>query len=90
MDDVERAQEVLAREREAVAAELARQRAIAARLADDQRRWRSDVEQLLARGRGAGMRVAAMADALGVSRQWTNHLAKRRFPSATFECRPPG
>jgi hypothetical protein len=77
MSDVERAIQTVAAEREAVLAGLGQERAAAERAAEEQRRWRTDVEALLERGRNIGLSVAEMADALGVSRQWTNHLAKR-------------
>ncbi len=69
--------QVIAAERQAVLAGLAEERAAAERAAEEQRRWRADVEALLERGRAVGLSIADMADALGVSRQWTNHLAKR-------------
>src|SRR2546421_909567 len=75
-DELEQALEVVKREREAVLAALAGQRAAAERAAEEQRRWRAQVEALLERGRAVGVSVADMATALGVSRQWTNHLAK--------------
>jgi hypothetical protein len=77
MSDVERAKEVLAGEREAVLGGLADERAAAERAAEEQRRWRADVQALLERGRAVGLSVAEMADALGISRQWTNHLTKQ-------------
>ena len=77
MGDVQRARQVLENERNAVLEGLAAERAAAERAAEEQRRWRADVEALLERGRAAGLSVAEMAEALGISRQWTNHLAKR-------------
>jgi hypothetical protein len=76
MDELERAKEVIEGERQAVLAGLAAQRAAAERAADEQRRWRAEVEALLERGRAVSLPVADMAKALGISRQWTNHLAK--------------
>jgi hypothetical protein len=76
MDELERAKEVIEGERQAVIAGLAEQRAAAERAADEQRRWRAEVEALLERGRAVSLPVADMAKALGISRQWTNHLAK--------------
>jgi hypothetical protein len=76
-NEVEQAFEVLRREREAVLAGLGEERAAAERAAEEQRRWRADVQTLLERGRAVGLSVADMAAALGISRQWTNHLAKR-------------
>jgi site-specific recombinase XerC len=60
-----------------VLAGLAGERAAAERAAEEQRRWRADVQALLERGRAVGLSVAEMAEALGISRQWTNHLAKQ-------------
>ncbi len=76
MSEIEQAKQVLEGEREAVLAGLAQERAAAERAAEEQRRWRADVQVLLERGRTVGLSVAEMADALGISRQWTNHLAK--------------
>ena len=97
-DGVARARQVLEAEREAVLGGLAEERAAAGRAAEEHRRWRADVEALLGRGRSVGLSVADMADALGISRQWTNHLAKKavdrevskRAASLGFEIgRPP-
>ena len=87
---------LLEREREAVLAALAGERAAAERAAEEQRRWRAEVQTLLERGREVGLPVAEMADALGISRQWTNHLAKqavnremrKRASSLQFDCPP--
>jgi site-specific recombinase XerC len=76
MGEIERAKHVLETERDAVRAGLAEERAAAERAAEEQRRWRADVQALLERGRAAGLSVAEMAEALGISRQWTNHLTK--------------
>jgi hypothetical protein len=76
MDELERAKEVIEGERQAVIVGLAEQRAAAERAAEEQRRWRAEVEALLERGRAVSLPVADMAKALGISRQWTNHLAK--------------
>ena len=75
-DDVDQAIEVLRREREAVLSGLGEERAAAERAAEEQRRWRAHVQALLERGRAVGLSVVDMAEALGISRQWTNHLAK--------------
>jgi hypothetical protein len=75
-EEVRRAMEVLEAEQQAVLAGLAEERAAAERAAEEQRRWRADVQALLERGRAVSLSVAEMAEALGVSRQWTNHLAK--------------
>ena len=77
MSDVEQAKQVIETERAAVLAGLESERAAAERAAEEQRRWRADVEALLERGRAVGLSVADMAEALGISRQWTNHLAKQ-------------
>jgi hypothetical protein len=92
MSDVDQAMQVIAAERQAVLAGLAEERAAAERAAEEQRRWRADVETLLERGRAVGLSVADMADALGVSRQWTNHLTKKAVDKAIAkriaECPP--
>ena len=77
MSDVEQAKQVIETERAAVLAGLESERAAAERAGEEQRRWRADVEALLERGRAVGLSVADMAEALGISRQWTNHLAKQ-------------
>jgi hypothetical protein len=74
VDEVEKAQEVLAQEREAVLASLRAARETARRLAHERRTWKAEVQELVARGRAAGVRVNDMADALGVSRQWATQL----------------
>ena len=97
MADVEQAKRVIETERAAVLAGLADEKAAAERAAEEQRRWRADVEALLERGRAVGLSVAEMAEALGVSRQWTNHLAKtavdkevrKRALSIQFRQAPP-
>src|SRR5262249_34768278 len=100
MSDVDSALEVIQAEQEAVLAGLAEERAAAERAAEEQRRWRADVEALLERGRAVGLSVAEMAEALGISRQWTNHLANRAvdkevkkraaaFRMGTIELGPP-
>jgi len=76
MSEIERAKNVIGVEREAVLSGLASEREAAERAAEEQRRWRREVEALLERGRAVGLSVAEMAEALGISRQWTNHLAK--------------
>jgi hypothetical protein len=76
VSDVDQAKQVIETERAAVLAGLATEKAAAERAAEEQRRWRADVQALLERGRAVGLSVAEMAEALGVSRQWTNHLAK--------------
>jgi hypothetical protein len=90
--------QVMSAERAAVLSGLAEERAAAERAAEEQRRWRTEVQSLLERGRAAGLSVADMAEALGISRQWTNHLAKKavdrevskRAASLGFEIgRPP-
>jgi hypothetical protein len=75
-EHVDKALDVILAEREAVLAGLAEERASAERAAAEQQRWRASVEALLERGRAVHLPIAEMAEALGVSRQWTNHLAK--------------
>jgi hypothetical protein len=75
--EIRRAKEVLESEQAAVLKGLAEERAAAERAAEEQRRWRAEVQTLLERGRAVGLSVAEMAEALGISRQWTNHLAKQ-------------
>ena len=75
-DELRRAKELLEEEQATVRTGLAAERAAAERAAEEQRRWRADVQGLLERGRAVGLSVADMAEALGISRQWTNHLAK--------------
>ena len=76
-EELRRAVEVIHAEQQAVLAGLGEERAAAERAAEEQRRWRTDVQALLERGRAVGLSVADMAEALGISRQWTNHLTKR-------------
>ena len=73
-DEVQRAQELLARERADVLAALEAARAEGARIAEEQSRWREEAAALLDRGGAAGLSVTEMAKALGLSRQWTTHL----------------
>jgi len=75
-DELRQAKALLEEEQATVWAGLAAERAAAERAAEEQRRWRADVQGLLERGRAVGLSVADMAEALGISRQWTNHLAK--------------
>lgn len=86
--EIERAREVLAGEREAVLRELREERAEAERAAAVQRDWRKRVGLLLERGRLVALPVADMAEALGVSRQWTSHLiakhSRRILPGAAW------
>lgn len=54
----------------------------ARRIADQQRAWRKQVGELVELGRAAGLTVDEMADALGLSKSWTERLrlrAKRRL-----------
>jgi hypothetical protein len=102
MDELDRAMEVFKQEKNAVLTGLAQEKAAAERAAEEQRRWRAEVQVLLERGRAVGLSVAEMAEALGVSRQWTNHLAKATvdkevrkralsmFRPAALEFDPPG
>ena len=78
MSEIEQAKGILNAERQAVLEGLRVQRRLAEEAAKAQQEWRSAVQALLERGRAAELPVAEMADALGVSRQWANHLAKRR------------
>jgi hypothetical protein len=82
MDEVEKARQVLAKERRAVLTRLQAAAADAAseaeRAAAWRRAWRRDVHRLLNRGQSAGVSVTEMAEALGVSRQWAAHLLKER------------
>ena len=95
MSGVEQAKQVIETERNAVLAGLAEERAAAERAAEEQRRWRAEVQSLLERGRAVGLPVADMAEALGISRQWTNHLAKQtvsremRKRAASMQFGPP-
>ncbi len=82
MDEIERAKHVLGDERRAVLEGLAAQRRIAEEAAKAQQEWRSAVQALLERGRAIDVSVAEMAEALGVSRQWTHHLTKRQADRA--------
>ena len=75
MSEVERARNVLEQEREAVIAALRDAGHEAREAADRQKAWRTRVQELLNRGGSAGIPVAEMAKALGLSRQWTTHLA---------------
>ena len=80
-DKVREARELLERERNDVLAALAAARAEAHRIAEHQKAWRVAAAVLLERGAAAGLSVAEMARALGLSRQWTTHLraeAERR------------
>jgi hypothetical protein len=92
MSELGGAIQVIAAERQAVLSGLAGERTAAEKAAEEQRRWRADVEALLERGRAVGLSVAEMADALGVSRQWTNHLTKtaldRAIGKRVAECPP--
>jgi hypothetical protein len=80
-DRVREARELLERERKDVLAALAAARGEAQRIAAQQEAWRGTAATLLERGDAAGLSVAEMARALGLSRQWTTHLraeAERR------------
>jgi hypothetical protein len=88
MSDLEQALEVIRDEQKAVLAGLAGERTAAERAAEEQRRWRAEVESLLERGRAVGLSVAEMAEALGISRQWTNHLAKASMEKHLGKRRP--
>jgi hypothetical protein len=74
MDEVERAQKVLARERAEVLAALGAARDEARQMAERRRAWKAEVNDLINRGRAAGLLVKEMAEALGVTRQWAAQL----------------
>jgi hypothetical protein len=78
VSEIERAQELLRAERDAVLAGLTEAGEEAREAARRQKAWRASVTALLERGRGAGVSVTDMANALGLSRQWTSHLLARR------------
>lgn len=86
MSEIEKAQRVLAKERRAVLRALAVASGGAAREAKRaaawKRAWQVHVHRLLNRGQAAGVSVAEMAEALGVSRQWADHLLKERDRAA--------
>jgi len=80
-DEIRHARELLAHERADVLAALAAARGEAQKIAAGQQAWRDAVGLLLERADAAGVSVNEMANALGLSRQWTSHLrdeAKRR------------
>jgi hypothetical protein len=93
-DKVREARDLLERERADVVAALAAARVEAQRIAEHQKEWREAAAGLLERGDAAGLSVAEMARALGLSRQWTTHLraeAKRRARLVGVVCTdPPG
>ena len=49
----------------------------ARRIAEQQRAWRAQVGELVELGRAAGLSVEEMADALGLSKSWTERLRRR-------------
>jgi hypothetical protein len=55
----------------------------ARRIADQQKAWRKQVGELVELGRAAGLTVDEMADALGLSKSWTDRLRRRvrRYPA---------
>ena len=78
MSDIEQARDVLQRERTSVLAELQDAGAQAREAAERHKAWKVQVDELLERGRVAGVPVTEMARALGLSRQWTSHLLAQR------------
>jgi transcriptional regulator with XRE-family HTH domain len=58
----------------------------ARRIADQQRAWRAQVGELVELGRAAGLTVDEMAEALGLSKSWTERLRRRvrMRPSGPF------
>lgn len=49
----------------------------ARRIADQQRAWRKQVGELVELGRAAGLTIDEMAEALGLSKSWTERLRRR-------------
>jgi transposase len=78
VNEVERARELLEAEQKAVLAILGVAGKEAREAARRQKVWRNTVSDQLERGRAAGVSVTEMANALGLSRQWTSHLLARR------------
>lgn len=74
MDEINKAREVLSRERKAVLSGLRAARKRAERMAEERKGWKAEVHDLINRGRACGLRVNEMAEALGVSRQWATQL----------------
>ena len=79
--EVRRARELIARERSEVLASLGETGDKARKAGRRQAEWRREVQALLERGTTAGVSVTEMAKALGLSRQWTSHLAHAKTPS---------
>jgi hypothetical protein len=98
-EKIREARELLTRERDDVLAALTAARAEAKAIAERQSAWRDTAGTLLERGAAAGLSVAKMARALGLSRQWTTHLQseqRRRgqlhrvvFASRPLDVEPP-
>ncbi len=82
-EEVERARRILHEERDSVVRALEEAGAELKEHAKRQAAWRANVDELLVRGRTAGVPVSAMARALGVSRQWTSHLLAERVKAKT-------
>ena len=76
MSEVEKARELLERERHQVLAALGEAGKEARKLSERQKEWRAEVSLMLERGRAAGVSITEMAKTLGLSRQWTTYLAK--------------
>ena len=53
--------------------------------AERHKAWKARVDELLERGRVAGVTVIEMARALGLSRQWTSHLLAQRDRALRLE-----
>jgi site-specific recombinase XerC len=81
--EVQQARRVLDKERDAVLHALEEAGAELKEHAKRQAAWRAKVDELLIRGRTAGVPVSGMARALGVSRQWTSHLLAERVKAKT-------
>jgi hypothetical protein len=64
-------------DRDDILRRLADAREDARRIADRQRAWRTQVGELVELGRAAGLSVDEMADALGLSKSWTERLRRR-------------
>ena len=64
-------------DRDEILHRLADAREDARRLAEQQRAWRKQVGELVEVGRAAGLTVEEMADALGLSKSWTERLRRR-------------
>jgi hypothetical protein len=79
-------------DRDDILRRLADAREDARRIADRQRAWRSQVGELVELGRAAGLMVEEMAEALGLSKSWTERLRRRvrRYPAGPSFFFPAG